>query len=846
MSLIAKDLRHGWRTLWKNPTFALMAVLTLALGIGANTAIFTLVHAVLLQSLPVANPNQLYSLGDNNTAGATDEIKQNVTLFSFPQYLYLQKQSPEFQDIAAFQSWLETLSVRETGSAKMPTALKGELVSGNYFSLFGVGAFAGRALNANDDQPNAPPVAVMSYKTWKQNFGSNPSVIGSTFIINNLPVTVIGIASPAFFGDTLRSDPPNFWLPLSAEPLLDKDNPLLREAKVYWLYAIGRLRPEVQPVQAQTRVTGRVRQWLTDQAGNSPADIQRITRLHMNLTPAGGGIAGLQRDYGYGLLLLMVISGLVLLIACTNIANLLLARGTTKRLESAMRVALGATRGRIIRQMLTEGVLVALLGGVVGVVLAYEGTRILLALAFSGADYLPIDPNPSFVVLAFTFVLCLVTGIVFSVAPAWIASRAHPAELLHGAGRSTGAQSTLPQKSLVAFQAALSLVLLVGSGLLTQSLRHLEDQTFGWNRNVYVVNVSPAMAGYTPDRLPALYQKLQQELPRIPGVTSASYALYSPLDGRDWRSGVSIAGRSPSPNPEEDAVFYDRVGPHYFETIGTRLVRGRAIDEHDTPTSQHVAVITEKFAGKFFPHEDPIGKHLGIGDMSHSGDFEVVGVVEDAKYQSAKEAPDPMVFFPLLQTAAVDPKSAEGQAQVWENYIDSIQLRASGSPGNLSPLIQHTLADIDPNLTVLNMISLDERVALRFNGTRLIARLTTLYGFVALALACVGIYGVASYMVARRTSEIGIRMALGAKRSRVILMVLRDSMVPITLGFLIGIPFAIGSGRVIASQLYGVKSYDPIILLSAIFVLVICAVLAANFPARRAASINPIRALKSE
>jgi predicted permease len=846
MSLIARDLRYGWRTLWRNPAFALIAITTLALGIGANAAIFTLVHAVLLRSLPVANPNQLYSLGDNNTAGATDEIKENVTLFSYPQYTDLRAQSPEFSEIAAFQSWLETLSVRQAGSSTASTAYKGELVTGNYFSLFGIGAYAGRMFNSNDDQPNAAPVAVMSYKIWSQDFGSKPSVIGTTFVINNVPMTIVGIAPPGFFGDTLRSDPPNFWIPLSMEPSLDKDNPLLREAKVYWLYAIGRIRPGVQPMQAQTHLTTQIRQWLSAQAGNSSSDTQRIARVHMTLAPAGGGIAGLQRDYGYGLMLLMVISGLVLLIACANIANLLLARGSTARLQSAMRVALGATRGRIIRQTLTEGVLVALIGGVVGVALAFSGTRILLTLAFRGADYLPISPNPSAAVLAFTFALCLVTGIVFSVAPAWIASHAHPAELLHGAGRTTGAHSTLPQKSLVAFQAALSLVLLVGAGLLTQSLRHLGDQTFGWDRNTQVVNVNPALAGYTPERLPALYQRLQESLSRIPGISSVSYALYSPLDGRDWRAQISVAGRTPSANPEEDAAFYDRIGPRYFETIGTKLVRGRSINEHDTPASQHVAVVTEKFAKKFFPHDNPIGKHLGVGDISHSGDFEVVGVVEDAKYQSAKAAPDPMVFLPLLQTGAYKPGSPESQAQIWESYIDSIQLRTNAAPETLRPVIQRALADIDPNLTLLSTISLEERVALRFNGTRLIARLTTLYGFVALALACVGVYGVASYMVARRTSEIGIRMALGANRARVVFMVLRESMIPITIGLLVGIPVAIGSARIIASQLYAVKSYDPLILLSAISVLVVCAVLAANLPARRAASINPIRALKSE
>jgi predicted permease len=381
---------------------------------------------------------------------------------------------------------------------------------------------------------------------------------------------------------------------------------------------------------------------------------------------------------------------------------------------------------------------------------------------------------------------------------------------------------------------------------MTQSLRNLEKQQFGFDsQSRLIVRLNPALAGYTFERLPGLYRQLQDRFSRLPGVLSASLALHSPMDGWNWNTDLMIVGRPPSLDSDEDKVQYDFVGPRYFETIGTRLIRGRPIEERDTPASQHVAVINDALARKFFPNEDPLGKHLGFNSVGHGGDYEIVGLVEDTKYIDPKLPADPMVFLPLLQTVIYEDPTQKAY-QAWGNYIDGIQLHVAGRPENLQTAVRHALAEIDPNLTIIKMTNLEEQVDSRLNSQRLIAQLTSLYGVLALVLACVGLYGVAAYTVARRTSEIGLRMAIGAGSRQVVGMVLRSAMAPIVLGLAIGIPVVLAAGHAIASQLYGVKSYDPLILGLAIAVLAISAALAAVVPAHRAASIDPIRALRTE
>jgi macrolide transport system ATP-binding/permease protein len=830
-----QDVRCGLRQLRKSPGFTFVATLTLALGIGANTAIFTLVHAILLKSLPVSRAEELYNLGDDQNCCALSGSQDSFTLFSYPLYKEVRDHTPEFSEIAAFRSHLRTMGVRRTGAAAFAEPFRTQFVSGNYFTLFGVGAFIGRTLAPPDDQPGAPPTAVLSYRAWQTHFASDPSLVGSTVIVDRQPVTIVGIAGPSFFGDSLRSDPAELWFPLATEPVLVRIGTHLNEPDDYWLYAIGRLRLRVPPKRAEERLKSEIKHWIAERPGMSGYRPDELDKLTFTLTPGNGGVMNMQVDYADGLWFLLVVSAFVLLIACANIANLLLARGAANRLQIAVRVALGASRARLIRQVVTEGLLLALLGGAAGVLLAFAGTRAILLLAFRGSDYVPIDPTPSLPVLAFALALSILTGVIFSIAPAWTGSHARPIESLRSAGRSITENSTLPQKALLVLQATLSLVLLVGAGLATESLRRLENQQFGFQtRGRLIVNVDSDLAGYAPERLPSLYEELLDRLRRIPGVVSASLSLNSPMEGSNWGDPVAIEGHPAQPGAQTSSSL-SSVSAHYFETIGTRLTRGRFISEQDTPASRHVAVINEAFARKFFPKEDPLGRHFGIGDPSHAADYEIVGIVEDIKYYDARAPMNPMAFLPIVQ-------ARENNA----NIFHDIQLLVAGPSQNLQPLIQRTLASVDPNLTVIRSISFDEQLQRNFNGDRLVARLTALYGLLALVLACVGLYGVAAYTVARRTSEIGVRMALGASRGNIIAMMLRVAMSPIALGLLIGLPLALAGGHAIASLLYGVKSYDLFVLGTAVIVLTASSILAAVIPARRAASIDPIKALRIE
>lgn len=848
------DLRYGLRRLRRSPGFTTVAVLTLALAIGANTAIFTLIQQVLLSPLPVPRPQELYSLGDDLNAGSWGGLQGDFTVYSLPLFGYLRDHTPEFSELAAFSSGDTALSVRRRGKADVARPFRGEFVSGNYFHMFGVDAAAGRLLEPKDDQRNAPLVAVMSYRAWSSKFASNRELIGETLVIKGLPVTLIGVASPGFFGDTLRTDPPDIYLPLSMNAAMYPQASLLDQWNEHWLFAIGRLRPGVQPSQVQAHVTAELRQWLTEnyvsnRYSSDPSVAGRytkdISKQYIVVIPAAGGVAASAGGYKEPLQLLMIVSALVLLIACANIANLLLARGAASRAQTAVRVALGASRGRILRQALTEGVLLALLGGAAGLWVAVITTRAILRLAFARADYVPLHAGPSFTVLGFAFVVSLLTGLVFSAGPAWIASRTQPAGPMRSAARATRDHSAIPQKSLVALQSCISLVLLVGAGLLTLSLRRLETQPLGIEpQGRLMAWVSISHSQYPPQRLESLYRQFQAKLSQIPGVLSVSFSFRAPLFGMS--EPISIQGKPPVPLLQDVRwPTENRVSAHYFETVGTRVLRGRVIDEHDTPTSPHVAVVDETFARVFLSGEDPIGKHFGIQTEKHNHDYEIVGVVESAAFRNATRRAYPAYFLPLLQEEKYE-DSAEDMEQADSKYVYNIQIRAAQSPDDFKEPVRRALAEIDPDLTVVRIPTFDEQISSYFDRERLVAQLTTLYGLLALALAAVGLYGVASYMTARRTNEIGIRMALGADRANVIALMLRGSMRPIVLGLAVGVPVALAGARVIAGLLYGVKSYDPLIFGSAIAVLAVCAVLAAYLPARRAALIDPMQALRTE
>ena len=843
------DLKLALRQFRKSPGFAATVILTISLGIGANVAIFTLVHAILLKSLPVANPATLYRIGDLDDCcvnGGFINDNGDFDLFSYELYRHFQDNTPEFEQLAAFQSGHSTMNVRAgTATAKAET---GEYVSGNYFSTFGLGAYAGRMLVASDDVPGAAPVAVLSYQALQVAHAGDPNVIGSTFYIQGQPFTIVGISPPGFFGDRIDSNPPALWIPLNDEPLVERENSILKNSDSNWLYVLGRVKPSVNVGSLQAKLTNSLRQWLATQpAYTINGRDSQIPKQYVALTPGGAGVQNLQIETSSGLHLLMAISGLVLLVACANIANLLLAKSATRRAQTSISMALGASRSLLIRQMLVESLLLGCTGGLVGIAVAYAGARMILTLAFPDSPQLPIHASPSLAVLGFAFALSLLTGLIFGIVPAWISSHSDPAEALRGVNRSTRDRASLPQKSLIVFQAALSLVLLVGAGLLTQSLRNLEHQDFGIaTSNRYVFHFDPAGAGYTVATMPAANDRLDREFAALPGVQSVGLALYSALEGNNWGEGIYVEGR-PAPGPtDNNNSSWDRVSPHFFETIGQPVVRGRGFTEQDTATSRMVAVVNQAFVKKFFPKEDPIGRHFGTFDQKYANDYEIVGIVADAKYNNPHDDFRPMYFRPMTQLNTSIKERSFNTAETRSLFPNSITLRYAGDAASLEPLVRRTLANINPNFTVLDFKSLDYQVSGNFTQERLISRLTSLFGLLALALASVGLYGITSYSVARRTSEIGLRMALGANRGNVVAMVMRGASWQVGLGLVLGIPAALLGGHLMAAQLYGVKTYDPLTIVAAVLVLAVFAAIAGFIPARRAASIEPMNALRTE
>ena len=843
------DIRFALRQFAKAPGFAATVILMIALGIGANTAIFTLVHAILLKSLPVANPASLYRVGDLDDCcvnGGFINDNGDFDLFSYDLYREFQNNTPEFEQLAAFQSGQNMMNVRVGNN--LAKSERTEYVSGNYFSTFGIGAYAGRMLQSSDDLPGAAPVAVLSYAAWQSAHAADPNVVGSTFYLQSHPVTVIGIAPPGFFGDRVNTNPPAFWIPLNAEPVLEGETAILKVAESNWLYVLGRVKPGVAPKALEAKVSNRLRQWLATQpAYTLNGNDKEIPKQHVVLAGGGGGIQNLQQEAGDGLRLLTWISALVLLVACANIAKLLLARGAARRAETSIRTALGAARTALIGQALTESVLLSLAGGLIGIGIAYLGAHMILNLAFPEATQMPIQASPSPVILGLAFLLSLITGVIFGIVPAWISSHADPAEALRGLNRSTGDRSLLPQKALIVLQGALSLVLLVGAGLMTQTLRNLEHQNFGITTvNRYVIHIDPMGAGYNLETIGPVNQRIEDEFRALPGVKSAGLALYSTLEGNNWGESVFVEGR-PAPGPEENhGSSWDRVSPQFFQTVGQPIIRGRAFTDQDTATSQMVAVVNQTFVKKFFPKEDPIGRHFGVFDQKYASHFEIVGIVADAKYNNPREPYRSMYFRPMTQFNRNVTGRQFFMAESRSVYPNSITVQYAGDAASLESMARRTLANINPDLTVVSFKSLDYQVADNFNGERLISRLTGLFGLLALVLASVGLYGITAYSVARRTNEIGVRMALGANRSHVVVMVMRRALVLVAIGLAIGIPVALLGGRLMRTQLYGVHTYDPVTLAGAVLVLAACAALAGFIPAKRAASIEPMHALRQE
>ncbi len=851
MNTLLQDLRYSLRQLRRSSAFALTAILTLALGIGATTAIFTLVYQVLLRSIPVSHPEQLYKIGKTIECCDDGSMQGDWRIFSYDLYRQFRDNTTSLTGIAAVAAGTDNVSARtEQQQASQPLDVR--FVSGNYFSFLGVRPFAGRLLRPEDDQDGAKPVAVLSHTIWSLKFHSDPQLVGSTLLLTGHPVTIVGITAPGFLGERNAADPAGVWLPIAQEPILEPERKLRDYPNEHWLDLLVRV-PNPKAVAAiekslQIQLVRWSRIHRSPGDGFTEADVEKQTT---ELAHARGGINDLGRQYETSLKLLLLVAGAVLLICCANLANLMLGRAVARRQEISVRTALGASRQRLFRKMLVESVVIALTGGVFGIAVAFVGVRAILALAMRGVQTDPLSASPSWPVLLFALAVSLLTGILFGTAPAWIASRANPVEAMRGANRSFGNSSTLPQRILVTLQAALSVTLLSITGLLLTSLHNLERQDFHFHpEGRLIAFVDLQAAGYRYEQLAGLYRRIDQAFTNLPGIQSFAYATYGPMANNNWGTGIAVPGGDPH---AQTYASYTSVSPNFFETLGIHLLLGRTINQQDTATSPHVAVINKAFASKFFPGKPPIGGQFGP-DGSMTSEYQVVGVVDDLhNNEDLTEAARPMFFTPLAQLTTFDrimatPTLIEqaNKNQQFEHFAGNVIVRYGGDSAAAANIVRSTLHSIDPGIPILKLVTYTDQVSSYFTQQELVVSLTTLFGILALVLACIGLYGVTSYGVTRRVPEIGLRMALGSDRFGILALILRGAMTQTILGLVLGIPCALLVGHLLQSQLFGVKGHDLATLLIACTVLALSTLIAGAIPARRAANVEPMNALRSE
>jgi predicted permease len=691
----------------------------------------------------------------------------------------------------------------------------------------------------SDDRTGVPTAAVISHTAWQQRFGASPDIAGTVVLLNGLPATIVGVAPEGFYGETLRPRSTEIWIPLSNEPLLQPPARLLEAKSSHWLYVIGRLPPGAALAPVESRLTATLQHWLSTAITVRSEERDRIGRQSITIVPAGSGIGSMRRSVAPALRLLQVIAAVVLLVACANLANLLLARGLTRCTETAVRVALGAPRSRLIAQTLVESAVLACAGGLLGLLVSYAGARAILTIAFNGAAT-PVNPWPSVQVLAFAFLASLLTALAFGAAPAVVGSRSDPLDALRGGGRAMTDRGSKLRRSLIALQVALSLVLITSAGLLGRSLRNLEVQDFGFRtegRHV-VALASSSLISVPPDELESLYPRLREGLRLIPGVANAAFALYGPMSGDNWSRRIAVVDAS---SAEPGVASWNRVTPGYFETIGTPILRGRAFDDGDGRGGPPVAIVSETFARRFFGDEDPIGRRIGPPEMT------IVGVVADAKYQSGRAPANAMFFVPFLQRPSGS--GIEGGSAVRldrSHYPQALVVQTSRPVPALAAEIRRALAEVDRRVVVQWMMTLEAQVLGHFALDRLTSWLSVAFGSVALLLACLGLYGITSQSVTRRTREVGIRMAVGATGARVLRTVLKDAALQVALGLAIGVPAALGAGWLLQSRLFQVEGWDPSVVAGGLGLLAVCAFAAVIVPARRAATLDPVRALRVE
>ena len=837
MNSLWQDLRYGLRGMLRSPGLTAVAVLSLALGIGANTAIFSFVNALIMKMLPVQNPKALVWFGPGDAQGNNGGFPDgDMNLFSYLMYRDIAQRNQVFSGVAAVCSWQFGLNgiVERSGHLE---PMKAQLVSGTYFNVLGVNPILGRTFSDADDQVlGGHPVAVISYGWWTTRFARDPGVIGQTLKIGDTLYTIIGVAPREFFGATV-GDSPDMWVPLQMMDAISRGPHKLNDRFYEALDLFARLKPGVSVAEANAGVNTALKALLQEYAGPQPSQehLTDIQKAHIDLRPASTGKSLLRGEFAAPLWMLMAIVGIVLLVACANIANLLLARGMMRQREVAVRMALGAGRARLARQLLTESLLLAAMGGAMGVVFA---SWFLLEMASGGPEIVPLDVVLDGRVLGFTIFLSLLTAILFGVAPALRAGRIAPTAVLN-AGRSgaSGQTRSLLGKAIIVAQVSLSLVLLIGAGLFTRSIINLVNVNTGFNKqNVLLVNLDVHATGYMDEaRLAELYRQITERVNTVPGVQASSFSIFTFNHGA-WHDG-GWPEHPTAATKEGVNSSYNAVGPGYFAALGLPILEGRGIGEQDTATSPKVAVINETMARKLFPGGAAVGKRFGMGDSTDPKDIEVIGVVRDAKYLSLSEGPQALAYYPYTQ---YKPEWGIGL------YLSHFNVRCSGDPKFVASAIRQTFAEINSNLPIVSVETLAQRVDDSVVYPRLVAELSGFFGILAVLLACIGIYGVMSFAVNRRTNEIGIRMALGAAQTDVVRMVMREVVALVAIGVAIGVPAALASDRWAASLLFGLKPSDPFTLASATVLLLGVAALAGYLPARRAASVDPMVALRHE
>jgi predicted permease len=848
MEVLLQDLRYGLRMLVKSPGFTVVAILTLALGIGANTAVFSVIDAVMLKMLPVSHPEQLAVVGNPSRIHSTSNGTPPLDLFSYPLYRELRDGTQAFSGLFAsgdpgrldvqFDS---APASGESSSGETAERTYGRVVSGNYFSVLGVNPLIGRTLGPSDDTaPGANPVAVISYGYWKRRFNLDPTVVGSTVRLNKYPFTVIGVTQPGFDGEIIERGT-DIWIPMSMQAQVMRGRDYLEAANTSWLQIMGRLKPGVSVAQAASNANTVFRQGLSGPYGarlsvDDRAALEK-SKEKIEVSSGGAGLSYLRHEFKRPLLLLMGVVGLVLLIACVNVANLLLARASGRSKEIAVRMAIGARPLRLVRQLLTESVLLALCGGLLGVLLAQWGATLLVRTSFGAGTVRALDIHPDAHILAFTAGVCLLAGILFGLAPALRALGIPVSSTLkEGArgGTASGSAKWSTGKVLVAAQVTLSLLVLFAAGLLVRTLRNLQDVDFGYEReHLIILRPDFIAAGYKHEQLPGITQRLLEPMSAIPGVVGATVSENGLFSGTESADNIKMEGYTAS-RDEDNLAYDDWVGPDYFKIVGIPILLGRGIGPQDVESATKVAVINETMAKFYFPGVNPIGRKFVIDDgAQRQRPLEVVGVCKDFRDHSLREAIPRRFFLSYNQSILPD---------IEVHFI----LRVAGDPKSIMTVVRQQLKDFDPNVVVREADTLNHMVDDFVAQERLVAQLSSLFAGLALLLACVGLYGVMSYTVSGRTREIGVRMALGAQRRDVLWMVLREALILVGVGVVVGIPAALGTSRLLQNMLYALSSVDPLSMSAAVSMLLLVAAIAGYIPARRATKVDPMVALRYE